>query len=247
MKIIRHLPNLLTLTNLLCGLLAINYALADELVAASWCIFIAAVFDFSDGFAARLLKAYSELGKQLDSLSDMVSFGVAPSFILFQLLQVHRDTVAGFTGEGPLLIIVMHLPMLIALFSALRLAKFNIDDRQTSSFIGLPTPANAMLVASIPLATTIGNFDLQAFWANPLILIVLTLFFSWMLVSPIPLFALKFKHFRFHGNEIRFVFLGLSILMFGVLLLNSIAFIILFYVIISVLNVIFAKGKEDKH
>lgn len=247
MKIIRHVPNLLTLSNLLCGLLAVKFALAGDLTSSSWCIFIASVFDFSDGFAARLLKAYSELGKQLDSLADMVSFGVAPSFILYQLLQAHQATVAAYTGDGFLLQIVMFLPLSIALFSALRLAKFNIDERQSSSFIGLPTPANAMLIASIPFTSTIGGWDLQAFWANPLILILLTLVFSWMLVSPIPLFALKFKHFRFRGNEVRYIFLGFSLILIATLLLNSIAFIILLYVIISVLNVIFAKGKDDKH
>lgn len=245
MRLYKHLPNLLTLTNLMFGLLAVQFAWTGSLEHAAWCIFIAAIFDFTDGFAARLLKAYSELGKQLDSLADVVSFGVAPASILYVLLQQQSQSVQSWAGDGLLYKLLMYLPFLIALFSALRLAKFNIDERQTSSFIGLPTPANAMLIASIPLSTTIGNFDLHQWITNAYVLLGISVGFSYLLVSPLPLFALKFKHFRFKGNEIRFLFLGTALVLVITLFLNAIPFIILSYVLISILNVIFAKDKGD--
>lgn len=245
MRLFKHLPNLLTLSNLFCGLLAVQFAWTGSLEHAAWCIFIAAIFDFTDGFAARLLKAYSELGKQLDSLADLVSFGVAPASILYVLLQQESEFVRAIAGDGFIFKIVMYLPFLIALFSALRLAKFNIDERQTSSFIGLPTPANAMLIASIPLSTAIGNFDLHQWMINAYVLLGISVGFSYLLISPIPLFALKFKHFRFKGNEIRFLFMGTAIVLLLSLFLNAIPFIILSYVLISIMNVIFAKDKGD--
>ena len=141
MKILRHLPNAMTCGHLLCGCVGIVRVFEHDLITASYLIFLAALLDFGDGFVARLLKASSAMGKELDSLADMVTFGVLPAFMLFSLIgqEIDNQSVLPYSAFS------------IAVFSALRLAKFNIDPRQTDSFIGLPTPANALVVASLPL------------------------------------------------------------------------------------------------
>ncbi|MBP7496475.1 MAG: CDP-diacylglycerol--serine O-phosphatidyltransferase [Bacteroidales bacterium] len=223
----RHIPNLLTELNLFCGCIAIVLALKDNnLEYAAYFIFIAAFFDLIDGMAARLLNVKSELGKQLDSLSDVVSFGVAPAAIVFQML--NQNVITDFNPYLP------YLAFLIAVFSALRLGKFNIDTRQTSSFIGLPTPANAMFFASLALLNT--KYPILI---SPLLLLFLTFLFSWLLVSPLKLFSLKFNSLSWSGNEVKYIFLAGTLILLITIKLYSLPLIILYYILLSLFSTIF--------
>lgn len=226
----RHIPNVISLMNLLSGSLSVVLLLYYKQAEwAAWLICIAAVFDFFDGFTARLLGAYSELGKQLDSLSDLVSFGLAPALLLFFLLQEKVGT--GWESFLPF------LSLFIALFSALRLGIFNIDPEQSSSFKGLPTPASALLIVSLVLiqeyqaASFLGPYVL-----NKWFLLLLVVLLPVLLVSKLPLFALKFRNYKFRGNEIRFVFIGLTVLLLILFQYASVPIIILLYIILSVIN-----------
>ena len=186
MNIKKNIPNLFTLGNLFCGCIAIVLAFEGNLIGAAYMVGIAGVFDFLDGLVARILKVNSEIGKQLDSLADVVSFGVVPGVIIFKLInQTMITSPISFFG------------FLVTIFSAIRLAKFNIDTRQTDSFIGLPVPANAIFIASLPLSLNSDSFSntLQQTILNPYCLILLSLISSFLLVAPLPLFALKFKNF----------------------------------------------------
>lgn len=248
-NLIRHIPNTITLGNLFLGILSIKSALSGQLELAAWFIFFAAVLDFMDGFAARMLKAYSEIGKQLDSLADIVSFGVAPSFILFQLVVQSSALIDKTPFIQEMLPFMLYIPFLIALFSALRLAKFNIDTRQSDSFLGLPTPASAMFVASIPLQGEVMGFDSTGLFEGFYVLLAISVILAALMVSEIPLFSLKFKHFRPAGNQVRFGFLIVSLIVFLVLRMNSVPLILALYVVISVLIAIFAgenKGELKK-
>ena len=231
----KHIPNTLTLINLVIGCLSIVSAFEGNLLLAGYLILIASVFDYLDGFAARMLKAYSPLGKELDSLSDLVSFGVAPSVILFHLLKeaLGIPLGEGFTNGHALLAI----PFLIAAFSALRLAKFNIDTRQTTSFIGLPTPANALFIAGLVL----GLNSPHAAWfeiigLSPTALIVLILVLSGLLVSPIPMFSLKMKGFIFRDMWQQYLLIALAVITILALGIASLAPVILLYILISVVS-----------
>jgi CDP-diacylglycerol---serine O-phosphatidyltransferase len=216
----KHLPNALTCGNLLCGCLGIVAAMQQDLSWAAYFIFVGMLFDFLDGLAARLLRAYSEIGKQLDSLADMVTFGVLPSIIVHQLFLKNLAT-------NSLSNTYAYMAFLIAIFSALRLAKFNIDTRQNESFIGLPTPASALVVASLPLI--IGQYpDYQSFIYNQVFLISLSILLSGLMVAEIPLFSLKFKNFAWQNNQLRYIFLLLTmglLLTLGSLALPLIIFI----------------------
>jgi CDP-diacylglycerol---serine O-phosphatidyltransferase len=214
----RHIPNFLTCCNLLCGSLAIVFVLEGRALPAAYFVWISCVFDFLDGFAARMLKVSSPIGKELDSLADMVSFGLLPSVVVYKML-----IAANAPGYLP------YIAFSIAIFSALRLAIFNLDERQTDSFRGLPTPANALFITALPLLTGSVAVQLQKYW----ILVVITLLSSYMLVSGIELFALKFKNFSWQDNKIRFTFLGLSVLLLVTLQLAAIPMIILLYVALS--------------
>ena len=247
----RLIPNLLTAGNLVCGILAIITALTgglEGLKFAPYYILIAAVLDFLDGFVARLLKVQSELGKQLDSLADMVTFGVAPGIILMILV---RYAFAAFYTDQVITESTYYIveffsysALIIPVFALFRLAKFNLDTRQTSSFIGLPTPAMTLYFAVIPLL--IVNIDLYpAEWKNriydvllmnPIFLLGSALIMSILMVSEIPLFALKFKDFKWQGNEVRYIFLTISLVLFATLLFWSVPLIIILYIILSIIN-----------
>ncbi len=235
---LKHIPNALTLANLLLGCLSIVSAFEGNLLLAAYLIILAAVFDFLDGFSARLLKAYSPMGKELDSLSDLVSFGVAPSVILYHLL---KDALGlgfgeGFTGGHVLLVI----PFLIALFSSLRLAKFNIDTRQTTSFIGLPTPANALFIVGIVLGLNSSHSAwFEYFTTSSEAIIILVLALSALLVSPIPMFSLKIKGFDIKKIWKQLLLVLLAVLAIFILGLASLSLVILFYILISVLTLPF--------
>ncbi|WBO84642.1 CDP-alcohol phosphatidyltransferase family protein [Hymenobacter yonginensis] len=249
MAIKKHLPNALTCLNLLCGCVALTFILgmtpaqiegggpsyifsADTwrpLVLAAYLIGIAAIADFLDGLVARALHVSSPIGKDLDSLADMVSFGVVPGAILFKLLQQVLPMYGLPLG-------LAYLAFTISIFSALRLAKFNNDTRQSDSFIGLPTPACTLVVASLPLILTYDSFGVSALILNPWVLLGLTLLLSGLLVAEIPLFALKFKNLTWQDNSLRFVFLLLSVGLLVGLQSAAVPLIVLLYVLLSVVR-----------
>lgn len=223
----RHLPNALTCVNLLCGCLALTFIFQGNLVAGAYLVAIAAVADFFDGLLARALRVSSPIGKDLDSLADMVSFGVVPGAILYKLL--------AHTAEyGGLSIWLVYLGFIVTIFSALRLAKFNNDTRQTTSFIGLPTPACTLIVASLPLILANDTFGLKDFILNPLVLIGLTVLLSGLLVAELPLFALKFKNLQWRGNRRRFIFVGLALGLVLWLKAAGVPVAVLLYVLLSI-------------
>lgn len=220
----KHIPNFITSLNLFSGCVAVFLAFNGNYQGAFIAILIAAVFDFLDGFAARMLKAYSPMGKELDSLADVISFGMAPGAIVFSLLNE--------TGINEWL---PYLAFLIPVFSGLRLARFNIDERQTSSFIGLPTPANAIFWAG--LAFSFSDFLVTNLW----ILVVFTLLFSYLLVAEIPMFSLKFKNLAWKDNQIQFLFLIGCAIILAIFQLNAFALLVGWYILLSVIVAIFRK------
>ncbi len=230
-----HIPNTITLFNMLSGVLSIYSAMKGYLDLAAYLIFIAAIFDFFDGFAARLLNAKSPIGAELDSLSDVVSFGVAPGFILFQMINNSHGMPDTFNSEQALL---PFIAFVIPAFSALRLAKFNIDDNQTTSFIGLPTPAFAILIASFPLIKSY-LYDGQGFFymiiTNSYFLIAVAVIGSFLLVSKLPMFAFKFTSFGWKDNMVKYSFIGASLLLILFLQIVAIPFIILMYLFVSLI------------
>ncbi len=224
----KHLANAITCLNVLAGSVAVVFALEGRYTLAACCIALAAVFDFLDGFTARLLKAVSAMGKELDSLCDMVSFGLAPALVAFHYMQ---------QLGGPW----CWVALLMAAFSALRLAKFNLDERQTSSFIGLATPANAIFwVFGIAGLSEAGVYT-PPVWC----LALLCLFSCWMLVSPLPMFSLKFKNLRFQDNAIRYIFLLGCIALVLRLTWLGVALCIVWYTLLCLLNLITVKSKRS--
>ncbi|MCA6364898.1 MAG: CDP-diacylglycerol--serine O-phosphatidyltransferase [Bacteroidetes bacterium] len=248
------IPNLFTLGNLLCGCLAIISAFEGDLMWSAYLVGIAAVLDFFDGFVARLLNSSSPIGKELDSLADCVTFGVVPAIMTMVMVQkavFYSKEGLGFFEANHWL---TYFPLIIALFSALRLAKFNIDTRQSDSFIGVPTPANAMLIAAIPLmAGWDGSADFAlriaevkpGFLLNPYFLMVLSLVMSLLLISELPLFALKFKKFGWKGNEVRYSFLLGCLAMIVLLGYAGIALSIVAYILLSVGLWLMNRGKQS--
>lgn len=238
MPVIKHIPNTITALNLVCGCLSIISALNGELTMASMYIGVAAVLDFFDGFVARALKAYSDIGKQLDSLADMVSFGVAPGFIFYTMSLQGCEHGTGFC-------LIPYLAFLIIVFSAVRLANFNIDTRQSDSFIGVPTPANAMLIASMPFIMQENYHGLTSFLTNPLFFTIFPLVSAYLLVAELPLLALKFKNFGFKGNEFRFVLIIASVVSVAVFHYLGVAIAIVLYILISIIHN-YTVRKNDK-
>jgi len=215
---LKHLPNFLTCCNLICGCLGIIFLWEDSHIATAYFVWAACIFDFFDGFAARMLKISSPIGKELDSMADMVSFGALPALFMYKLL--------AFESPIPWL---PYVALLIAVCSAIRLAVFNLDVTQSDSFKGLPTPANAIFITGIPFLSFPG-FD---FLFSPLTLTVLTIVFSLLMVSRIDLFALKFKNFTWGDNKVRFTFLLLAVLLLMALQFAAIPLVILLYVTLS--------------
>ncbi|HPE43544.1 MAG TPA: CDP-diacylglycerol--serine O-phosphatidyltransferase [Bacteroidales bacterium] len=233
MKLLKFIPNLITLLNLFSGILAIYCAIKGDLNQAAYFIFIAALFDFLDGFAARLLKAYSGIGEQLDSLADVVSFGVAPAFILHELILISHGRVS---WEVNGLDILPFVAFMVPLFAAYRLAKFNVDESQTVNFKGLPSPAAGLMIASLPLIRTQlyeGQSLLYMVLTNTYFYIGIALIVSVLMVSNLPLFGLKFKKMRWKGNEIRWFFLLVSLVLILLFQALAIPFIILLYLFLS--------------
>ncbi|MBT1701524.1 CDP-diacylglycerol--serine O-phosphatidyltransferase [Fulvivirgaceae bacterium PWU4] len=214
----KNLPNLLTCCNLLCGSLGIVFLLEDRGVPAAYFVWAACLFDFFDGFSARMLKVASPIGKELDSLADVISFGLLPAMVMYKLI--------GTTTTSDLL---PYLGFLVAVFSAVRLAIFNVDETQRDSFKGLNTPANSLFITSLPLIRPqVGDWLYQ-----PWMLIAITIVFSLLLVSRIEIFALKFKNFKWAENRVRFTFLILSVLLLAILQVLAIPLIIILYIVLS--------------
>ncbi|MFO0320988.1 MAG: CDP-alcohol phosphatidyltransferase family protein [Bacteroidota bacterium] len=235
MKIKQHIPNAITCCNLLCGCFSIVKAFEGQLILTSYLVGLAAILDFFDGFLARLLKVSSPIGKDLDSLADMVTFGLAPGVMMYQLLLrvIEIDHI-----ENKSLALVSFL---IPIFSAIRLAKFNNDTRQTSCFIGLPTPAVAIFICSIPLV--IIQHKTESIFMNIPTLLSIVFIFSFLLISEIPLFALKFKNFSWKDNRVRYVFLLFSFTLIITLHFLSIPLIIVLYVFTGLLTYLYTKRK----
>lgn len=230
------IPNTLTSLNLACGCIAVLSFLNHYYYLGIILIFIAAIADFFDGFVARLLKVQSDLGKELDSLADMVSFGVVPGTILYVAL-CKANNLHSF---GEIIETKNYLPFvgfLITVFSGLRLAKFNIDTRQSTSFIGLPTPANTLFFLTIPLIW-INHSPYQDLIESNVILISLTIIFSYLLVAELPLIALKFKGFGFKNNEFRYLLFLLGITCVITLGYLAIPAILVIYILLSIVETI---------
>ncbi len=252
----KYIPNLFTLSNLLSGLLAVILAFSDKLIEAAFFVMLGIFFDFFDGFFARLFKISGELGKQLDSLADMVTSGVAPGIVMFQMLykastgqwfmefNSNADTWQSFGNMN-----WNYLPflgLLIPLAAAYRLAKFNIDERQTSSFIGLPTPALSLFVVSLPLILNASDISFfTEIVKNKYVLIGITLAGSYLLNAEIPLFSLKFKDYSWKNNVPKYIFLLLSAILILSLQTAAIPLIIILYVLISIIENSIRQDKTE--
>lgn len=228
MNIKKHIPNLITLLNLFSGCIALIFAIDLNFEMAFFFVSLGIFLDFFDGFFARLFKVSSPLGLQLDSLADMVTSGLVPGFVMYLMLSNGNLSTSSW---------LPYLGFIITLGSCYRLANFNIDTRQTDSFIGLPTPANALLILSLPLVLDNTSSELVAtLLKNPYFLLAITAFSAFILNAEIPLFSLKIKEFNFAKNKLQIIFLATSIVLLFVLQFLAVPLIILFYVLLSVLN-----------
>lgn len=235
----KFIPNFLTLLNLLSGTIAIIFAMQGQLVIAAYLVFLGIFFDFFDGFFARLLNVQGELGKQLDSLADVVTSGVVPGLVLYQLLKTNQSvtffntTIVSWQTNS--VEFIPFIALIIPLAAAYRLAKFNIDERQTDSFIGLPTPASTLVVLSLPLIIHYSTIDAVVnLIQNKWFLVVLALILSYLMNAEIPLFSLKFKNFSWKNNQLKFVFLVITLLLVVVFQFVAIPLVILVYILLSV-------------
>jgi CDP-diacylglycerol---serine O-phosphatidyltransferase len=221
MNIKKHIPNFLTCCNLVCGCFGIVFCLENRDTPAAYFVWASAVFDFFDGFAARMLKVNSPIGKELDSLADVISFGLLPALVMYKMI-----------GQSTSVFWLPYIGFMIAVFSALRLAIFNVDETQRDSFKGLNTPANTLFITSLPLLYgQVGNWIYQD-W----LLVGITIIFSLLMVSPIHFFAFKFKNFSWADNKIRFTFIVISVLLLVFFQVGAIPLIILFYILASLVN-----------
>jgi CDP-diacylglycerol---serine O-phosphatidyltransferase len=235
----KNIPNLITSLNLFSGCAGLVMVMQGNLYMAAMFIYIAAVFDFLDGTAARMLDARSELGKQLDSLADVVSFGVLPGLIMFRLIDYAVDFQY---PDSPYLPTLAYVALLVPVTSAIRLGRFNLDVRQSENFIGLPTPANALFLSGFPVILTSHGFalhlvdmKLMSFLWDPFFMAVICLLCSILLNTEIPLFSLKFKSFSWKANSYKYIFLGISVLLLAFFQFAALLFIIPVYIVLSVI------------
>jgi CDP-diacylglycerol--serine O-phosphatidyltransferase len=229
-----NIPNAITCINLLCGCVALVFISHDFLYIASWLVVGAAVADFFDGMAARILNVKSPIGKELDSLADMVSFGVVPGMMLERLI---RDPILCWLG------------LLVPVFAALRLAKFNIDTRQTNSFIGLPSPANAFFIISFPLIIRYHNYWQEYYLANTQVcnyfFIAVAIICSALMVSPIHLFSMKIKDMSWAHNKVRYVFVAISVIALALLAYEALPIVMVMYVVFSIIQNQFSDPSSE--
>ncbi len=245
----KYIPNTITALNLVCGVLSIFFIIRGELIWASYMIFVAAILDFFDGLAARLLNAYSDLGKELDSLADLVSFGLAPSFIV-----MHEITDAmGLTMQFSLQsissfhLILLVLPILLVVATAFRLARFNNDTAQEEKFSGLPSPASGLFFASLPLVRIyLEEFHSTSFLNNPAFIAALALIFSYLLVSNVPMFSLKIKNIRDKNNIPSYVLGIISLVLLLLFSLKAIFVIVILYIFMSLILVLISQYTEKE-
>ncbi len=234
----KNIPHIITSINLFCGCCALACVFYNQFFQAFLFLFVGAWADYFDGLAARLLNVKSELGKELDSLADMVSFGVVPGAIIYMLLV--RGLNKNFV-EFPQYLILAALPaFLVTVFAALRLAKFNLDTRQTENFIGLNTPSCTIFTVGLMLIYHYDSYGLGSFVINPLFLYPIILLLSYLLIAELPMFSFKFKHFQWAGNEFRFIFMLVAVLLLIVLKEAAFALIILIYILFALVQRIFA-------
>lgn len=217
----KSIPNFLTSCNLVCGCFGIVFCLENRETPTAYFVWAAAAFDFFDGFAARWLKVNSSIGKELDSLADMVSFGLLPALVMYKMISA---TTTFFW--------LPYFGFMIAVFSALRLAIFNGDETQRDSFKGLNTPANTLFITSLPLVASQAGSWLYQEW----LLVTITIAFSFLMISPIHFFAFKFKNFAWADNKLRFTFIGLSVLLLILLQMSAVPLIILLYIATSLVS-----------
>ena len=235
MNIKKHIPNLITLINLFCGCIAVVFVSESNYEMAFYMVCLGIFFDFFDGFFARLFKVSSPLGLQLDSLADMVTSGVVPGYVMYSMLTNSAHEI----GTS---IFIPFLGFIITLGSCYRLANFNIDTRQTDSFIGLPTPANALFILSLPLVIKFSDsLMILEILTNEWVLLVITLCSAYVLNAEIPLFSLKIKKFNLKDNALQMSFLLISFVLLLLLHYIAIPLIIVFYVLLSIVNNIFLK------
>lgn len=229
MKFKYVIPNLITSGNLLCGTFAIIYAGRGDLSIAGMFIGIAAILDFLDGFAARLLKATSEFGKQMDSLADVVTFGVAPAILFYSMAELNGQSFLNFAS------------LLIAVFAALRLAKFNIDESQATEFTGVPTPAIAVLIASFPYIIEYDSLGIAFLFKSAWFMLLFPLLVSYLMVANFRLFSLKIKSFKWHENKMVFSFLVFCIAILALFQFTGVPIIIAAYILLSLIRNIAPK------
>ncbi|MEM6317058.1 MAG: CDP-alcohol phosphatidyltransferase family protein [Bacteroidota bacterium] len=232
----KNIPNIITAINLFCGCCALVSIFYGRFFSAFLFLFVGALADYLDGFVARSLKVKSELGKQLDSLADMVSFGVVPGAIVYMLLV--RGMTKNFEGFPQYLMLAGMPAFLITVFAAVRLAKFNIDTRQSEDFIGLNTPACTIFTIGLMLMYHYNSYGLRSLVINPWLLYATIPILSYLLIAELPMFSFKFKNFAWKGNELRFIFLLLSIAF--LLLFKEVAFslIVMLYVLMGIIGIL---------
>jgi CDP-diacylglycerol--serine O-phosphatidyltransferase len=238
----KHIPNFITSLNLASGFVAIIFIINNDLLTASWLILAAMIFDFLDGLSARLLNSYSDIGKELDSLADVVSFGVAPALIIYQLVTSSLSPSAPlFTnGLATRAFVIRLIPVIMPVCAALRLAVFNTDDTQIKSFKGLPTPANALAIITLVIAGHYSDPGIFASFTGSVTgLLIFTLILSLLMVSRIPLMSLKMSHFRFKGNEGRYILLVMVCVAFIFSGLNAAPLLVPIYIIASIISLLF--------
>lgn len=229
-RVRKSIPSWFTAGNLLLGVMSIVFSSKGEMTGASICIFLAAILDFFDGFVARALNAASDFGKEFDSLADMVTFGAAPSLLLFYLSET--------MGIG----FFKYASFLLALFAGIRLAIFNIDSRQSSGFIGLPSPAMGITVASFPLIIEFQQYNLETWMSSPWFALIFSGSFAFLMVAPLPMFSLKFKNFTWVDNRSTFIFLAMCLILLLLFKFMGIPFIIITYIIWSLVHTFASKS-----
>lgn len=227
----KHIPNAITCANLFSGCIGIVFAFSGDLFTAAYFVLLSGVFDFFDGMVARLLNVKSAIGKELDSLADMVSFGFLPGVVMFQLLKASDFSSA----------YLPYLGFIITVFSALRLAKFNIDERQTEEFIGLNTPMNTLFIASLPFIAK----DYPTVIGSSILLLAITAITSFLLVSEIKIFSLKFKQLTWAKNKFKFIFLILSAALIAFLKFAAVPFVLVLYIALSIFHFRSSAVKEN--
>ncbi|WP_199140751.1 CDP-diacylglycerol--serine O-phosphatidyltransferase [Pedobacter sp. ASV12] len=226
----KHIPNAITCANLFSGCIGIVFAFSGDLFTAAYFVLLSGIFDFFDGMVARLLNVKSAIGKELDSLADMVSFGFLPGVVMFQLLKTSDFSSA----------YLPYLGFIITVFSALRLAKFNIDERQTEEFIGLNTPMNTLFIVSLPFIAQ----DYPAVIGSSILLLAITAINSFLLVSEIKIFSLKFQQMSWAKNKFKFIFLILSAVLIAFLRFTAVPFVLVLYIALSIFHFRSSAAKE---